>query len=101
MRPMLKCPRLYGELKPTWDDLDPDSGELWIWEEWHRCWKLADPSWCEDSTWWLPFNAMCDPNYMQFEAQYKDKIKQQSKKCAEYLKENKESEGNWFGFYGW
>ena len=98
---MLMRPRIWSEEKPTWADLDPDSGELWIWEEWNRCWKLSDPSWCEDSSWWLPFNAMCDPNYQKFEAEYKAKVKAQSKKCAEYLKENKETEGSWFGFYGW
>ena len=101
MRPMLMRPRIWSVEKPTWDDLDPISGELWIWEEWHRCWKLGDPSWCEEMSWWLPFNALCDPNYRKFEAEYKEKVKAQSKKCAEYLKENKENEGNWYGFYGW
>lgn len=96
MRPMLMRPRIWSEEKPTWDDLDPDSGELWIWEEWHRCWKLGDPSWCEDSTWWLPFNAMCDPNYQKFEAEYKEKIKEQSKKVAEYTQNNPEVWNDFF-----
>jgi hypothetical protein len=98
---MMMRPRCYGEEKPTWDDLDPDSGELWLWEECRRCWRLYDPSWCKDDTWWLPFNALCDPGYQAFEKEYKAKVKAQSKKCAEYLKENKVSEGNWYGFYGW
>lgn len=89
-------PRLYEEEKPNWEDLDPESGYFWIWEEWNLSWKLADPSWCGDDTWWLPFNALPDPSYHRFKMEYEkakerqNKIKKQSKECAEYMKQNKE-----------
>jgi hypothetical protein len=39
---------------------------------------------------------MCDPNYQKFEAEYKEKIKEQSKKVAEYTKNNPEVWNDFF-----
>ena len=88
MRPMLLRPRNFNEEKPTGADIDPDTGYLWWWEEWSNAWRLCDPSWCDTYKWWLPYNAIPDPDEYHFNEDYKKLVKEQSKKCAEYMEAN-------------
>ena len=71
MRPMLLRPRDFNEEKPTGADIDPDTGYLWWWEEWSNAWRLCDPSWCDTYKWWLPYNAIPDPDEYHFNEDYK------------------------------